>query len=178
MKQPEKILITGFSGSGKTTLADRLGGELNLPVVHIDDKCFNSHHRMKPTEEVVNIISDICSGNKWIVDGMYRHCAEQFINTADLLIFIDVGFFTNTKNVVLRKIKHIFSPRHKIPEGVKKRIQLNNIKRIWTNRSGYRKDWFDLINKNKKSFIFIKIRKVNKKTAPLIIKKIKALNNG
>jgi len=172
MEQLKKILIIGFSGSGKTTLADRLGGKLGLPVIHVDDRCFDSNHRMKPVDEVVKIISEACSGDKWIIEGIYQHRAEQFIDKADLLILIDVGFFTNTKNVILRKLKHIFRLSNNIQERAKKRIHLVNIRRIWTNRSGYRKNWFDLINKNKDSFKFIKIKKVNKKTTSAIIEKL------
>lgn len=32
------ILVTGQSGSGKSTEADRLGKELNVPVIHLDDQ--------------------------------------------------------------------------------------------------------------------------------------------
>jgi len=120
MEIPKKVIIAGFSGAGKTTLAKRLGNELDLPIVQIDERCFNAKRRLKPIPEVEKIVSDICSGEKWILDGMYQQIAEQFVNKADLLIFIDINFFTNTKNVVVRKIKHVFRPRHKNPGVMKK----------------------------------------------------------
>lgn len=176
MGRPEKIFVVGFSGAGKTTLAERIGKELRLPVVHIDERCFNSEHRRKPIDEVVEIISDIVSADKWVIDGMYQKIAEQFISKADLLIFIDVDFFTNTKNVVIRKVKQIISPRHELPEGSKKRIQMTNIKRIWVNRKAFRKEWIEIINRNKNSFNLIKISKVNKKKSIQTIKKIREIS--
>lgn len=176
MGKYEKILVVGFSGSGKTTLANRISKEFNLPVIHIDEHCFSSEHRLKPIDEVVQIIADIVSGDKWVMDGMYQKISEQFITRADLLIFIDVDFFTNTKNVVVRKIKQIVRPRKKLPEGSRKRIQMTNIRRIWVNRKSYRKEWIDILNRNNKSFKLIKISKVNKKTSGNIIKKIRELN--
>jgi hypothetical protein len=38
------VLLTGYSGAGKTTLANRMGKDLGLPVVHLDDHISDPSH--------------------------------------------------------------------------------------------------------------------------------------
>lgn len=177
MYKPNKVIIAGFSGAGKTTLAKSLCKELDLPLVHIDELCLNLEKKLKPLDEVKKIYLDICSNDKWIIDGMYQLLGDEFVRRADLLIFIDIGFFLNTMNVVKRKIKHIFRTKKQNPRGYQKRIHLTNIKRIWFNRRKYRKQWYKIINSSKDSVEIIKVRKVNKKTAALIISKLNDMKN-
>ena len=80
MSTLEKLMIVGAPGVGKTTLAKILGTELDLPVLHIDDRFINFDGSYKPIEEMKKITLDICSGNKWIIDGMCRIMVESVIN--------------------------------------------------------------------------------------------------
>ena len=175
----EKIMIVGVPGSGKTTLAKILGTELNLPVLHIDDRFINSDGRYIPIEEMKEIALDICSADKWIVDGMYRIMVESVINKADLLIFLDMGRVTNIKNVISRRTKSFIRSRHKNPEGYEKKIHLviiklllSIIKQIWFNRKGYREEWCEIINVGISPSKTVRITRINKKSIKLIMKAV------
>ena len=172
-----KIVIAGFSGSGKSTLGKRIEDELELPVVHIDKRCLGPEKKMKPIDEVREILFEICSEDKWIIDGLYHKFAEEFLSRADLVIFIDPGVVTNTVNVFKRKIKHILLPKSKTGHEAVRKIHFTNTRRIWTDRKGFRRRWLDIINRQKNQFIYFRISKVNKKTSRQIIKKIASLNS-
>ena len=74
----DKIVIAGFSGAGKSTLATRIEKELGLSVAHIDKQCLLPGKRMKPVNEVQEILTEICEQDKWIIDGLYFKFAVIF----------------------------------------------------------------------------------------------------
>ncbi|MCK5757790.1 MAG: AAA family ATPase [Clostridiales bacterium] len=184
MSTLEKLMIVGVPGAGKTTLAKILGAELDLPVLHIDERFINSDGRYIPVEEMKEIALDICSEDKWIIDGMYRIIAESVINEADLLIFIDMGRVANIKNVMFRRTKSFFRSRYKNPDDYKKKIHLRLIKRvlriikqIWFNRKGYREEWYEIINSCINPAKLVRITKINKKSIKLIMEAVICKDN-
>lgn len=172
-----KIFIVGFSGAGKSTLASRIENELRIPHVRIDKHCLLPGKKMRPVEEVEGTLKSICAKDKWIIDGLYYNFSEQFLKEADMVVFIDIGVLTNTKNVLKRKIKHILLPKHKTGDEAVRKIHFTNTRRIWTDRKGFRKRWLDIIESQKDQIAFVKINKVNKKTSRQVIKKIVSLNS-
>lgn len=172
----KRIAITGFSGSGKTTLAKRLKDAFNLPIIGIDSLCFTEDWNMKPREEIIGIMLEACSAENWVLDGLYRRLADPLIGNFDLLIFIDIGFFTNTKNLIKRKIKGLIRVIRTRRRRARKVSGFRNFKVIWVNRKDNRANWIKFLEENKDSFELIKIRKVNRKTINQVIEKVEAMN--
>lgn len=173
MGTPEKIIVTGISGSGKTTMADKLGVEFGLPVTYMDRLFFNSSWKLKPMEQSLEELSAICRSDKWIIDSLPDEREEIFLSLADIIIFLDVNRFVAFLNIIKRRVKCMFRPRHETPDNSNNRLYPSFILRVL----GY--------NKRKKSARLgtlktkvipgklIIIKRVSKKTIPVLIEQIK-----
>lgn len=173
----KRIVVSGFSGSGKSTLAKEIGRELELPVIDIDNLCFTKEWNMKPREEIERIVLEVCSDEKWVLDGLYRRMGEPLVGKFDLLIFIDIGFFKNTRNIIKRKIKGLIRVIRTRKRRAKKVSGFRNFKVIWVNRKANRDNWMKFIEDNKNEFELIKIKKVNKRIINRVIDKLETMNS-
>jgi adenylate kinase family enzyme len=87
-----KIVIIGNSGSGKTWLAKRLGKIFSTPVVHLDDLFWEPRgfDKKRSVEEVKLLIQRSKDGASWIAEGVFGELAEHYLDTAKLLVWLDI----------------------------------------------------------------------------------------
>ena len=174
MAIPKKIIIIGTQGAGKTTVADILGKELNLPVFYMDRVFFTSDWKKKPKEESMKELLNICDGEKWILDSMKRNTVLDFYPKADLVIYLDISRFLCYFNIMKRRIKCLYNPRHETPEGSNDRIYFSLLKKVWKNTKRKRMEWCDIFKKHGNTTDYIIIKKVNSKTISNLISELKS----
>lgn len=89
-----KIVIIGNSGSGKTWLAKRLGNIFLAPVVHLDDLFWEpgGFDKKRSREEVELLIQRSKDGAAWIAEGVFGELAEHYLDTAKLLVWLDIDW--------------------------------------------------------------------------------------
>ncbi len=87
-----KIIIIGNSGSGKTWLAKRLGTTLSAPIVHLDDLFWEpgGFDKKRPDKEIEFLIEQSQERDSWIAEGIFGELAERYLDTADLLVWLDI----------------------------------------------------------------------------------------
>jgi adenylate kinase family enzyme len=88
----QRIVIIGNSGSGKSVLARALAGLFELPVISLDSIFWlpGGFSQKRAPEERNRMIVDARSKPAWIVEGVFGDLAEQFLDHADLLIWLDL----------------------------------------------------------------------------------------
>lgn len=90
----KRILIIGNSGSGKSWLAARLAEQLTIREVNLDTivwqpGCFN---QKRPQHKIDQAIQTLAQEPSWVVEGVFGALAEQLLDAADTLLFLDLDW--------------------------------------------------------------------------------------
>ncbi|MEK7463261.1 MAG: hypothetical protein AAB621_02780 [Patescibacteria group bacterium] len=103
----KKILIIGESGRGKTTLSIKLSEKLKLPFQSTDDFFWKTKYSERNNiEESIEMVKQIYSADKWIVEGSTTHLIEPALEKADVIISLT---FKNIAQQWLSLIKRYVS---------------------------------------------------------------------
>jgi len=147
----QKILIIGSPGSGKSTFALKLGRMLNLPVKHLDSHFWNPGWIETPESEWREIVTELISGDKWIIDGNYSHTFDIRFPAADTIIFLDFP----TRICMWRVFKRIFKGYGKVRSdlavGCPEKIDFVFFKWVWTFRKKHRTQTLKLLDEYSKT---------------------------
>jgi len=81
-----KIYITGSAGSGKTTYANKVAGELKIPLYKTDDFYNEKEKRMFTVEEIKKVVK---IDSDWIIEGAYY--IPEYVKAADKVIYMKIG---------------------------------------------------------------------------------------
>ena len=89
-----KIVIIGNSGSGKTWLASRMAATMPASVVHLDDIFWEpgGFDKKRDREEVELLIQQSKAGTAWIVEGVFGELAQQYLDVAELFVWLDIDW--------------------------------------------------------------------------------------
>lgn len=102
----QKIAIIGCTGAGKTTLAKKLGVRFDVPVYHLD------HYYWKPgwiesdLEMFKKKHQELITQSAWIIDGNQMATVAERVQTADIIIFLDIPRFICIWRVLRRWLKN------------------------------------------------------------------------
>lgn len=104
---PQRTVITGNGGSGKTWLATRLAQHLGLSPVHLDDIHWESgrYGIARERHAVVEDVWKICTGESWLIEGVYGLYVDLALPRATMLIWLDVDDHECAANVKRRGIQ-------------------------------------------------------------------------
>jgi len=99
-----RIYIAGGSGSGKSTLAKRLGEQLGLRIVHLDDIQFEKKFTIiRPKDKRKQLLKEFIRKNKrWIIEGSQTSWTEYAVASADLIIELRTAKHLTALRVVRR----------------------------------------------------------------------------
>lgn len=88
----KRTVIIGNSGSGKTFLALRMSEASGIPVIHLDEIFWlpGEFNRKRLVEEADALIAETIHEDRWIAEGVFGDLAEQFLQRATHLIWLDL----------------------------------------------------------------------------------------
>ena len=118
----QRILIIGCSGSGKSTLARRLGEQLQLPIIHLDQ------HYWQPgwveSEKAVweTKVKELVAQPSWVMDGNYSGTFHLRFPRADTVIFLDMPTYKSFWRVLKRTYRYHGRTRPDMPENCPERV--------------------------------------------------------
>lgn len=118
----DRIMIVGCPGSGKTTFAVELGEILEREVVHLDKLLWLPNWQMMEYEERRKIHNHVISGDRWIVDGMWRSHVAERIERATLVYFLDYPRRISMWRALVRRIRFGGKQRFDIADGCKEQL--------------------------------------------------------
>lgn len=87
-----KIVVIGNSGSGKSWLSRHLATRFGTQVIHLDELFWEpgGFDRKRDHAVVSSLIAASKSSESWIVEGVFGELAEQYLNEAETLIWLDI----------------------------------------------------------------------------------------
>lgn len=153
----EKIAIIGSGGTGKSTLAMELGEIFSLPIYHLDASFWRPGWVQRPQEEFDQILIDLVSKDKWIIDGNYSRTMDIRLIKADMIIFLDYPTYISLFSIIKRRIQYHGKTRPDMGEGCKEKIDLEFILWIYNFRKNKRPEIIKKLSEvrdNKKIHIF------------------------
>jgi adenylate kinase family enzyme len=114
-----RIVVLGNSGSGKSTLARRLGGRLNLPVVHLDVLFWSPGWTEPEDNEVFRAkVREAIAGDAWICEGNFvGRTFDLRLPRADAVIFIDQPRWLCLVRILWRWLTNFGRTRADLAEG-------------------------------------------------------------
>ena len=102
--RPHRILVAGVSGSGKTTLAARIAEIAGTPHTELDGLFHGPGWTRRPEFEAD--VDAMVRQPEWVTEWQYGPVRERLAASADLLVWLDLPFWTVTlPRVVCRTVK-------------------------------------------------------------------------
>jgi len=153
-----KIHICGNYGSGKSSLAKNFSDYLDIPYHSLDDiKYRTKYYDLRPVDERITRIEEICNQQRWITEGTWSDYAERAFEKADLVVLIQLPIIVCDYNI----LKRHFSRREGERTTFLETIQLMKEARKYykTSQPVSLKSHQYLIRKHNKNNIVIKKRK-------------------
>jgi adenylate kinase family enzyme len=98
---PRRILVAGVSGTGKTTLAKRIATITGAPHTEIDALFHGPAWTPRPEFEAD--VEDMMRQAAWVTEWQYAPVRERLAASADLLVWLDLPFWTVTFPRVVRR---------------------------------------------------------------------------
>lgn len=86
----QKIIIIGSPGSGKSTFSRKLRDVTGLPLFYLDMLWHLPDRTNVSREEFDRRLSEILSGEKWIIDGNYQRTLELRLRECDTVFLFDL----------------------------------------------------------------------------------------
>jgi len=120
----KRILIIGCGGSGKSTLSKKLGKQLNLPVIHLDEYYWNPGWKPTTSEVWSEKVDDLISQEAWIMDGNYGGTMRARIERADANVFLHFPTLVCLYRVLKRTFKYFGKTRPNMPKNCPERFSL------------------------------------------------------
>ncbi len=101
-----KIHICGPYGVGKSTLAKKISSITNIPYHSLDDiKYIVKYDIIRPVNERIAKVNQICKKDKWITEGTWSDYAESAFKNADFIVLITISRVKSFYRILMRYIK-------------------------------------------------------------------------
>ena len=103
-----KISVVGNSGSGKTTAARTMSERLALAHLELDSVRHQPGWEELPDDRFaarVNAFMD--AHDAWVIDGNYSVIQERIWERANTVVWLDVPFGENMRNIVWRTLRRV-----------------------------------------------------------------------
>lgn len=154
-----RIIIIGNNGSGKSFLGRELSAITGIPCIHLDVEYWGPNWEQPTKKEWIVKQKELMSKEKWIIDGNHTGTMELRIESADLIIFLDINRLVCLYGVFRRLGKK----RPDMPESLEERYGLEFLKflkGVWRFKKTRRCKIIKMQNKySDKQFLTIKSRK-------------------
>ncbi|GAA1463597.1 AAA family ATPase [Williamsia maris] len=96
-----RVAVAGVSGVGKTTLARQIAGVLDIAHIEIDGLFHGPHWQPRP--EFLYDVLDLVDRDRWVTEWQYSEARPLIANRSDLIVWLDLPFWTTTFPRVLRR---------------------------------------------------------------------------
>jgi len=163
----KRLAIIGSPGSGKTTLSNHLGKKLSLPVIHLDLHFWHKNWQPKNIEKWPQMVEELTSQEKWIIDGDYFNTMDIRLEAADTIVFLNLPLRVCLWRIIKRMLLSHGKVRSDMPDDCKEKFS-------WQFFSFFK---FVLdYHRRKKSIILGKLKNYQNKKKVIILSSQKAID--
>lgn len=100
-----RLVIVGTSCSGKTTLARELSRILRAPCIELDSIHWKPAWQPRPEEEFRQMVSEVVSGERWVIDGNYSRVRDIVWARGTTIIWLNYPFRIVLWRALCRSVK-------------------------------------------------------------------------
>lgn len=100
-RRPRRIAVAGVSGVGKTTLARRIAAVAQVPHTEID-ALFHGPN-WTPRTSFRAEVEELVAQDSWVTEWQYQSARPLITARADLMVWLDLPFWTKTFPQVVRR---------------------------------------------------------------------------
>ena len=126
-----RVLVIGPGGAGKSTFARQLGKALGIEVNHLDVAYWRSGWSKPAEDEWVQTVTDLVSGDSWILDGNFGGTLELRLKYCDTIVFLDMPRLLCVWRVMKRRLLYRNRSRPDMAEGCNEKIDLDFLLWVW-----------------------------------------------
>ena len=126
-----RVLVIGPGGAGKSTFARQLGEALDIKVNHLDSAYWRSGWSKPSEDEWVQTVTQLVSGDAWILDGNFGGTLELRLRHCDTIVFLDMSRLLCLWRVVKRRLLYRNRSRPDMAEGCNEKLDLDFILWVW-----------------------------------------------
>ena len=127
-----RIAIIGAAGSGKTTLARALAARLAVPIIELDALYWEPNWTAAFVMDFRERVEEAAAAPAWIADGNYHTSRDIVWARAEVLVWLDYGFWFSLGRLLRRTWRRIFT-REELWNGNRENIW--NQLRVWSKDS-------------------------------------------
>ncbi|WP_413316798.1 adenylate kinase [Agrococcus sp. 1P02AA] len=102
-----RVLCFGVTGSGKSTLAAALAERLGLPLVLIDDLCWDPGWVQPPRDELDRRILPVLERDAYVLDSVYGIHNRLALERVDVIVALDYPRPTSFVRLLRRSARRI-----------------------------------------------------------------------
>jgi adenylate kinase family enzyme len=99
--RPRRIVVAGVAGVGKTTLARRIAAVADVPHIEIDALFHGPNWTPRPT--FLDDVERLVAQDAWVTEWQYAAARPLLAAHADVLVWLDLPFWTLTFPRVVRR---------------------------------------------------------------------------
>jgi adenylate kinase family enzyme len=103
----QRISVVGTTGSGKTTLARQISVRLAIPHVELDYLHWEPNWVEVPNDVMGERVSQVLSGNSWVVDGNYSIVRDIVWGRADTVVWLDYSWLVVMSRLLRRTLSRV-----------------------------------------------------------------------
>ena len=127
----KRVLVIGPGGAGKSTFAQRLGQLLNIEVKHLDRFFWKSGWTEPSKEDWFKTVTELASGDSWIMDGNFGGTLELRLKHCDTIIFLDMPRLLCLWRITKRRFLYHNRSRPDMAEGCSEKLDRSFISWVW-----------------------------------------------
>ncbi|HEY0081777.1 MAG TPA: DNA topology modulation protein [Pyrinomonadaceae bacterium] len=153
-----KVLVVGSGGAGKSTFARRLGGLLDIEVVHLDSLYWQAGWVETPKAKWAEMVAEAVRRDAWVMDGNYSGTLDIRLKACDTLILLDMSRLTCLRRVLRRFIRYRGRTRPDMTEGCEEQLHWEFILWIWNYPKKHRPKVLELMREHAAGKQMIRLR--------------------
>jgi adenylate kinase family enzyme len=153
-----KVLVVGSGGAGKSTFARRLGGLLDIEVIHLDSLYWRPGWVETPKPEWAETVARLARRDAWVMDGNYSGTFDIRLKACDTLIFLDMPRRVCLWRVVKRFLVYRGRTRPDMAAGCDEKIDWEFILWVWNYPKRQRLSVLERMRENAESKQMIRLR--------------------
>jgi adenylate kinase family enzyme len=129
---PRRIAVIGRGGAGKTTVAVQLGGELGLPVIHLDRLYWGPGWQPVAPPVFRERQAAAIAGDAWVIDGGYLASDgwEARVERAGVVVLVEAPLRVCLRRILRRSLSRTGRRRPDLPDGCDEAFSLFFVR--WT----------------------------------------------